>query len=94
MVDARRQRQSPDELFEEFESVCGMASDGAGMVGKEMLTCLLQSLEGHRKKIYNQEMKVHRQSLLKEDPQAVYKIIKDRLMEFQEHHRETDQAQG
>ena len=50
---------------------------------KEMLTCLLQSLNGHQTKIYKQEMK-QKQALLKEDPEAVYKLIKDRLLEFKE----------
>ena len=43
----------PKEFYREFEHVCQMCNDGHGMVPKEKLTVLLQSLRGHRKKIYN-----------------------------------------
>ena len=43
----------PKEFYREFEHVCRMCNDGQGMIPKEKLAVLLNSLRGHRKKIYN-----------------------------------------
>ena len=55
------------------------------MVPKEKLTVLLQSLRGHRKKIYNYVLKENFE-LAKTDKgaEAVYELIKDRMLEFTE----------
>ena len=54
------------------------------MKWKEMLAVLWSSLKGHRQKAYDNIMKDHRLGLAVENPEAVYKMIKDRLMEYTE----------
>ena len=75
----------PKEFYREVEHVCQMCNDGHGMVPKEKLTVLLQSLRGHRKKIYNYVLKENFE-LSKTDAGAeeVYQLIKDRMSEFTE----------
>ena len=75
----------PKEFYREFEHVCQMCNDGQGMVPKEKLTVLLQSLRGHRKKIYNYVLKENYElEQTDEEAEEVYQLIKDLMFEFTE----------
>ena len=55
------------------------------MIPKEKLTVLLNSLRGHRKKIYNYVLKENYElAQTDQGAEEVYQLIKDRMSEFTE----------
>ena len=70
-----------------------MCNDGQGMIPKEKLTVLLNSLRGHRKKIYNYVLKENYElAQTDQGAEEVYQLIKDRMSEFTETLTETDKS--
>ena len=74
-----------ETFYEEFEEIIGLANDGRGMNAVEKLRCLGQCLKRSRHKVYKVVIKESRLcGRLKEDPGAVYDLVRERLMEFKE----------
>ena len=81
--DNNKNPEEADNFIRQFESICRMANNGAGMRFEDMVYTIGNCLKGNRKMLYDNILQdAYEDEMIIENPKEVYEKIKGRLLIF------------